>query len=196
MNAPTVTLHFTAPTTADLLAQVRAFGSDNGGLAAVSPEALLAELRDRMAKQVPPMVVRVEQFAPEGTATEEVKTTRTRRKATADEKVSTAIINAATVEQPGTVEVREEPKPVEAAAQEPAADDWSGGDDAKPVPTLDDVKLALNGCAAVHGQAATREVMQKHGGARLMDVKAENYGALIAALDAKAKEAPAQAQAA
>lgn len=191
MNAPTVTLHFTAPTTADLLAQVRAFGSDNGGLAAVSPEALLAELRDRMAKQVPPMVVRVEQFAPEGTATEEVKTTRTRRKATADEKVSTAIINAATVEQPGTVEVREEPKAVEAVVQ-----DWSGGDEQKPVLTLDDVKTALNGCAAVHGQAATREVMQKHGGARLMDVKAENYGALIAALDAKAKEAPAQAQAA
>lgn len=190
MTTATVNIHISADTAENALAQARALGG-SAGLATIDNDALLAELRERMAKMDPPMVVRVEPFETptigkvvEGAATMTPKRGRRPTVEKAPEPVSTGL-------SPGTTEaVVEEPKPIEPGTQaEGGGDDC--GDGAKPL-TLDDVKAALNECGAIHGQAATRGVMQEHGGAaRLMDVKPEKFDALVAALKKKAAEKPA-----
>lgn len=185
-------LIITAHNAATLAAMVREYGGASA-LDHVTDNELLAALRERMVKQTPPMVVRVEPFASADAAPiVEEKAPRAPRKPREPKAEP-----AAAAETP-----REEPKATvegtQAGAEQAAAnDDWGTATTAEEakVFTIDDVKTALNACAAVHGQAATREVMQKHGGARLMDVKAENYGALVGALEAKAA-AKAQAAAA
>lgn len=150
-------------------------------LASTSNDDLLTELRQRFAAQTPPMVVRVLAFADEAGPTDAPKTTRKPRAEKATE--------AKTTEMPPdqSVPAREEPKATVQGTQEPAAADaseWGGEEATAAVKTIDDVRASLNACAAKIGQAGTREIMVATGGAaRLVDVKAENFGKLVDALN-------------
>lgn len=130
----------------------------------IETEALLAELRDRLAKNG--QVVKIVPFAEKETSTEGTEPTgrRTRQKketaapAAVEEAEQTIADNSPTV-----------PASTEVTIMAPA--------------TLEEVKSALNAFAAVNGQVEARKIMQDAGGsAALKDVPVEKYGDLVLAL--------------
>lgn len=139
----------------------------------VETDTLLTELRERMAKQVPPMVVKVLPFdtgEPAGATTENQKGSRRRNAKDDGTKQVTA-------QEGKTTEVPKEPEFDPDAA--PTAD-------AEPSDiTMDVMRAALNDYSGKNGHAKTRETMQAHGGAlRLVDIKPDNYATLLKALKA------------
>lgn len=164
---------------ADLYRQIR----DLAGpaiLEGYQDEALLAEVRQRMAKKG--FVVVIKPFEDDTSATD-------------------TATNGDTPEPPKGNKRGPKPKTAEPTQALAAPDAPKGGPklvepstdtakamtekstDAAPAATQDDVKAALNAYAAIHGQMPARAVMQKEGGCpRLMDIPPAKYGAVIAAL--------------
>lgn len=190
MNATTqVHISISGATAAEVLAHARALGGETA-TSAISNDDLLAELRDRFSKMSPPMVVRVVPFSDDKSATTTGEAGGATRQPTAAEKKAAA---KALADEAAKLKASKEPNKTTVAGAQAGAEtgsDWDDGtadegatDDT--VPTQDDVKTALNACSAKNGQAATRELMKVHGGSmKLLDIKPENYRALIDALEA------------
>lgn len=168
-------------------------------LSGFSFEALLAELRQRAAKDGNVVqIVKFESGEPAGpTPTEPTKNKPGRpRKPAATAPAAPAAPEPPKPIEPGTQQPAASAAPettvqAPATATAPAAPESGGsewGDDDKSTEvTLDDVKASLNAYSAVHGQATTRKVMEEKGGAlRLADIKPEKYGELVRALKVQA----------
>lgn len=163
---------------ADLYRQIR----DLAGpaiLEGYQDEALLAEVRQRMAKKG--YVVTVKPFEDDTSATDTATNGDTpeppKGKPGRKPKAETAPA-AIAHEAP-----KEGPKLVDQSTDTAKAMAETTSTEAAPAATQDDVKAALNAYAAVHGQMPARAVMQKEGGCpRLMDIPPAKYGAVIAAL--------------
>lgn len=194
MNATTSQIHvsITGTTAAEVLAHARALGGTTA-ISTVGNDELLAELRDRFAKLVPPMVVRVEPFASEtssGAATSNDNASATKPLTAAEKKAAAKAATEAALKEAAEKAAagKEPPKETVSGAQEAGGDDWGSeeGETSEAVTlTMDDVKAALNDCSAKNGQAATREIMKTKGGSmRLLDIAADKYPALVEALKA------------
>lgn len=159
----------------------------SSGLAAFATEAILAELRERMAKDG--LVVKVVKFADSGEETgdvaeevpETVKPPTKKELAAAAKLAATQAAHEAAAEAAAAATTtREPPKTVDAASDTAKAMAEKSN---VTTPTVDDVKTALNAFAAVHGQLKARAKIETAGGSpRLMDVKPEKYAGLIEAL--------------
>jgi hypothetical protein len=183
-SSPTTNIHvsFTGETAEDVMGQIQAMAVRGGSsaLALVGVEELLAELRDRMAKHDPPMVVRVLPFAEPGETTDEAPATPApKTRATRKAKETAAPAETTTATLPDTSAKVGEIIDNATKAAETASAVVAGE------VSLDDVKAALNGYNAIHGTAKARQMMQEHGGAlRLADVPADKFQSLIDALKA------------
>ncbi len=194
MTPATNSIHISiqGATAEDVLASARALGGTTA-TSAIGNDELLAELRERFAKLSPPMVIRVLPFESEANGAAGAGTndnagtvkppTAAEKKAAAKAATDAALAAAAAA----AAAKKEDPKATVAGAQAEAGggDDWDGGADDEKAPTADDVKAALNECSTKNGQAATREIMKEKGGSmRLLDIAADKYPDLIAALKA------------
>lgn len=194
-TATTIHVSISGVTAEDVLRSARELGGTTA-LSSISNDDLLAELRDRFAKTVPPMVVRVELFESNGAATDakqEAKQEPANKKPTAAEKAAAKAATDAALKEAADKAAatkaagKETPKDTVAGTQtagDAGGGDWDDGADTSTAPSVDDVKAALNACSAAKGQAATREIMKEVGGSmRLLDVPAEKYADLIAKLN-------------
>lgn len=171
-----IDLHIHATDASDLYRQIR----DLAGpaiLEGYADEALLTEVRQRMAKKG--LVVVVKPFEDGAADTVEAPP--------ATEDDTTVPPKGRPGRKPRAVEspapaapAPEGPKPVE-----PASDTAKAMAEISAT-AIEDVKAALDAYAAIHGQMPAREIIKSVGGsARLMDVPPEKYGALVVALTVK-----------
>ncbi len=205
-SPPTVHIHVSGSTISEVINAALGLAGGNA-LAAIGTDDLLAELRERFAKQTPVMVVRVEPFegASSGTVqgADEAKDAGKPKRPTAAEKAAAkaatdAALKEAADKAAASKAAKEADKPTndgaQAAGNDTGGDDWDGDDkEDAAAPTVDDVKAALNACSAKVGQAATREIMKTVGGSmRLLDIGADKFADLIKALnEAEAAKAAA-----
>jgi hypothetical protein len=161
----------------DLYQQIRDLAGP-AVLAGYPDEALLAEVRQRMAKRGLLLIVKPADEgegaqvdnAGDGDPVPPAPKGKPGRKPKAEAA-------------PAAVATTEPPKPLDAATDTAKAMTMTEKPADAPAPTVDDVKKALDAFAAVKGQMPAREKIKSVGlSDRLMDVKPEKFGALIEAL--------------
>ena len=181
-----VHLHVSGKTLADCIAKV---AQQAGGvpLTSIETDALIAELRERMAKQG--MVVKVLPFDEPVAGAAPANDTGTGKRGARKPREE----KPAEQTKPADKAIETKTEPVADAPKTAPADvggDWDDGDneEAGSEITLDDVKSALNEFAATYGQPKAREVISAHAkdkSVRLMDVDPSKYAALVQALRVK-----------
>lgn len=174
-----VTMNIAGETAIDVMKQIGELAALAAGnpLDKIETEALLAELRDRLAKNG--QVVKIVPFDNEKTSGEgnsPAATTRGRQRKSQAEAASDGGAKASAA--PAAIEEAEQtiadnsptvPANAEVTIMAPA--------------TLEEVKSALNAFAAANGQVEARKIMQDAGGsAALKDVPVEKFNDLILAL--------------